>query len=72
MNINFVISEANKILSQANIRYSELDSEILLSKVLNKERDYIILNSKKELSKESYSLFKRLIKLRSFGKPIAY
>ena len=72
MNINFVISEANKILSQANIRYSKLDSEILLSKVLNKERDYIILNSNKELNKESYSLFKQLIKLRSFGKPIAY
>ena len=63
MNINFVISEANKILSQANIRYSKLDSEILLSKVLNKERDYIILNSNKELNKESYSLFKQLINL---------
>ena len=72
MNINFVISEANKILSQARIRYSELDSEILLSKVLDKKREYIILNSNKELDKENYSLFKKLIQLRSSGIPVAY
>ena len=44
MNIQFALFEANKILLENNIKSSRLDSEILLSKVLEKDRKFIILN----------------------------
>ena len=43
MNIQFALSEANKILAKNDIKSSKLDSEILLSKILNKDRKFIIL-----------------------------
>ena len=44
MNIQSALLEANKILAENNIKSSKLDSEILLSKVLEKDRKFIILN----------------------------
>ena len=49
MNIYETIDKANKTLKQNNIKTSYLDSELLLSKVIKKDRKYIILNSKKIL-----------------------
>ena len=72
MNIDLAISEANKILGQSDIRYSKSDSEILMSKVLRKKKEYLVLNAFENLSNENYFLFKRLIELRSLGKPVAY
>ena len=43
-----------------------------MSKVFNKRRDYIILNSEKYLEAEKFAYFKYLINERSKGKPIAY
>jgi release factor glutamine methyltransferase len=72
MNINDAIIEANKILKKNNIKSSKLDSEILMSKVIQKQREYIILNLDRTLNKENYCHYKSLIKQRSFGKPVAY
>ena len=47
MNILKAIKKAQIKLIKKNIRSSIIDSEILMSKVLNKEREYIILNLKK-------------------------
>ena len=44
MNIQSALIEANKILAEKNIKSYKLDSEILLSKVLKKDRKFIILN----------------------------
>jgi len=49
-----------------------LDCEILMSKVLDKDRKYIILNLKKNLENYKLNYFKSLVEERSFGKPIAY
>ena len=49
-----------------------LDSEILMLKVINKDKKFLILNSKKNLSKKILSNFSDLIKKRSRGEPIAY
>ena len=49
MNIQFALMEANKILAKNNIKSYKLDSEILLSKILNKDRKFIILNLDKSL-----------------------
>ena len=72
MNINQAIQEATNLLNKNNIKSSKLDSEILMAKVIKKKREYIILNSNKPLQNDIYNYFKKLIKDRSYGKPIAY
>ena len=72
MNINQAITEATDLLKKNNIKSSKLDSEILMSKAIQKQREYVMLNLDKPLQNESYNYFKSLIKERSYGKPIAY
>jgi len=72
MNLQSALFEANKILAKNNIPSSKLDSEILLSKVLNKDRKFIILNLDKSLDYANYKKFKNLISQRLTRKPIAY
>ena len=72
MNINTAILEGAKFLRKNYIKYPELDSEILLAKVLNKEREFIILNLHKKIEDFNLKIYKDLIKQRSLGQPIAY
>ncbi len=72
MNIETAINKASKILKRKNIRSAILDSELLMSKAIKKSRKYIILNTYKELKKNSLNYFKKLIDQRSSGKPVAY
>ena len=72
MNIQETLNKAVKILNKSNIKNPYLDSEILLSKTINKDRKYIILNSQEQLSKKSLKNFSNLIKRRKKGEPIAY
>ena len=72
MDINSAIMEGVKILKNNFISTAYLDSEILMAKAINKNRDYIILNSKKILCKKDLNNFKKLIKARSHSEPIAY
>ena len=72
MIIRKAIHEASLKLKKNNIQTSVLDSEILMSKVLNKKREFIFLNSEETLSKDNFDYFKKLINERSSGKPIAY
>ncbi len=72
MNIQSAINKGSKILQNNNISSFRLDSEIILSKVLNKERSYIFLNLNKVLSNDDLNRFNDLIKERQTGKPIAY
>ena len=72
MNIYSALKKADKYLKINNIKSSRLDSEILLSKAINRDRKYIILNSKKKLSNKLFSCFKKLVIQRSKGTPIAY
>ena len=72
MNIQLAIMEGTNILKDKDIQTAKLDTEILLSRVLDKDRKYIILNNNKEIQKKNLEYFKKLIKERSFRKPIAY
>lgn len=72
MNIHQALERADKFLKKKHISSSMLDSEILMSKVLNKDRKFLILNSQKDLTKKNLSNFSYLIKKRSKGEPIAY
>ena len=67
-----LISKAHKVLRESGIKTAKLDSEILMSKVIKKDRTFIILNSYYDLKKESLIKFENLIKQRSIGTPISY
>ena len=67
-----LILDAHKLLRENGIKTAKLDSEILMSEVIKKDRTFIILNSHYELKKDSLIEFKNLIKLRSVGTPISY
>ena len=56
MNINLAINEGSKILKSKFIPNSQLDSEILMAKTINKDRNYILLNSNKILNKNDLPL----------------
>ena len=72
MNIENILNKGASILQANKILNPLLDSEILLSESLNKSKKYILLNPKEILGKEHLNNFKRLIKRRKKGEPIAY
>ena len=72
MNIQTLLNQASKTLDNSSNTSSKLDSEILLSKVIKKNRQYLILNSNEELKKENIKSFDYLVKRRKKGEPIAY
>tara|TARA_B100001027_G_scaffold180297_1_gene131699 strand:+ start:295 stop:1140 length:846 start_codon:yes stop_codon:yes gene_type:complete len=72
MNVRQAIFNAKKVLKKKQIKSAGLDCEILLSKVLQKDRKYVILNSDKKLNEKNISDFRDLILKRSFNKPVAY
>ena len=72
MRIEIALKQAQSILRNKNFKSAGLDCEILMSKVLDKDRKYIILNPKKNLENHKLAYFNSLVKERSYGKPIAY
>ncbi len=72
MNIQTALNKACSNLTKKNIKSANLDTEILMSNVIKKNRKYIILNYDKDLSRESLNKFISLVKQREKGKPIAY
>ena len=72
MNIGIAIKNACKELKKNKIRSALLDSELLLSKLIKKDRKFILLNPDKKLDKSIQDNFKDLISKRSKGKPLAY
>ena len=72
MNIQNTLTEGLKKLRYSNIKTSQLDSEILLSEAINKDRKYIILNSNQFVCKKHFNKFNNLIQRRAKGEPVAY
>ena len=72
MNIQTAINQANLNLKKKNIKSANIDSEILMSNVIKKDRNYILMNLNKTLSKKDLENFNQLVKQREKGKPIAY
>ena len=64
MNIKTILHQANKTLSNFSIASAQLESEILLSEVIKKDRRYLILNANEELKKENIQSFNYLVKKR--------
>ncbi len=72
MNIFEALKKGDNILKKNGIKSYKLDSEILMSKVFQKNRIDIILNYNKDLSNKEIMLYNNLIEQRSKKKPIAY
>ena len=72
MNIQSAVQKGINILKDKSIQTAELDTEILMAKVLGANREHIILNDDKELEDKKFEYFKILINERANRKPIAY
>jgi release factor glutamine methyltransferase len=72
MNIHSAVLEGTNILKDKSILSAQLDTEILMAKALNKNREYIVLNYDKVLNTKNLEYFKKLVHERSKRKPIAY
>jgi len=72
MNIQSAVIEGTKVLKDKSIPSAQLDTEILMAKALDKNREYIILNHDKVLNVENLKYFKKLVQERGTRKPIAY
>ena len=72
MNILEALNRGSLKLKRNNITSFQLDSEILLSETIQKDRKFLILNHDRKLKKKTLKNFEDLISQRSTGKPIAY
>ncbi len=72
MKLKSAIIKAQSLLKNNNIKSYILDSEILMSKTMNEDRKYVILNPNKILSELELNEFNNLILERAKGKPVAY
>ena len=72
MNIENTLNEGIKILKKNKISNPQLDSEILLSNSIKRDKKHIILNPKEILNPGQLGKFKSLIERRKKGEPIAY
>ena len=72
MKLSEVITKGANILKKNDIPSFFLDSEILIGKILDKKREFIILNQNLEIQKNDYSKYLSLIQKRSTNTPLAY
>ena len=72
MNISNLLKEGSDILKKNNIQTNQLDAEILLSKLMNKKRERLIINSDENVSNEIINNYNTLLERRSKKEPIAY
>ena len=72
MKIQNLLKEGQKKLKNSINDSYQLDSEILMSKILHKKREFILLNLEKEVDIQKSNIFINLVNQRSQGKPIAY
>ena len=72
MNAFEIIKFGSNLLKEKKISSFILDSEILLSKTLNKTRENILINLDQKINSKNISTFKEYVLRRSYNEPIAY
>ena len=72
MNAFEIIKFGSNLLKEKKIPSFILDSEILLSKTLNKTRENILINLDQKINSKNISAFKEYLLRRSYNEPIAY
>ena len=71
MDIQSALKKGQSILIDNNIISAKLDSEILMSQAIRKDKKFIILNIHKQIKKRDLDYFDNLIQERAKSKPIA-
>jgi len=72
MNTLDLLNKGSKKLKYKGVKSSQIDSEILLSNVLGKTRENILINLDKKVSGDEILKFNDFIERRSMKEPIAY
>ena len=72
MNILQLINDGSRQLKNKEIYSHKLDAEILLSKVLNKSREQLLINLNQKIFLKQINNFHKLINRRAKKEPIAY
>ena len=67
-----LINFGSRILRNGNISSHLLDSELILSFILKKSREKLLVSEEKTINKKNFLYFNRLIKRRLKNEPIAY
>ena len=71
-NINSILNDSEKVLSDYYIKTSKLDAEILLSSVLKKNIKEIIIDDRININQRQLKLYNDLVTRRKYGEPVAY
>jgi len=72
MNISGLLNSGAKTLKQNKIKTHQLDSELVLSNLLKKKREDLLINLNAEVSKNIIDDFEKLIFRRANREPLAY
>ena len=72
MNYNVALNEASNLLKNSSIKNFKLDSEIILSNMLNLSRERLLLNLNEKINNKDLKCFKKLIYRRRKKEPVAY
>ena len=72
MNYNQILKNGKNYLKKNKIKNAHLDVELILSKVLNRNREEIILNLNKNLKNKDIMKFKHYLFRRYQNEPMAY
>ena len=72
MNALEIIKFGSNLLKEKKIPSNILDSEILLSKILNKSREQVLANLNQRISKKNTLAFNKYLERRSKNEPMAY
>ena len=72
MKVLEAIKIGSNLLKSNRIDSHILDSELLLSKSLNKSREEILINLDQRINKKNFSVFKKYLRRRYNNEPVAY
>tara|TARA_B100002051_G_C16652653_1_gene594770 strand:- start:258 stop:1100 length:843 start_codon:yes stop_codon:yes gene_type:complete len=72
MNFYDILTKGTKYLKKSQIKNPHLDAELILSKILNKKREEILLNINNKVKNTEITKFKNYILRRKQKEPIAY
>ena len=72
MNNMDVLNYGSKLLKNSNINTHNLDSELILARVLNLTREELLINLDKKLDRKNFKKYNNLILRRKKNEPIAH
>ena len=72
ININSLLNDGQKILSNSSIKTSMLDAEILLCCALKRSFKEVVIDRNIKIKTNQINIYKDLIRRRKLGEPVAY